>query len=161
MQTTLNMDNESATQASTKGGGAASGFDEWDDRPSQSSAAAASASRAGTDNASEAASRVGAAASVDSDYQVTSLSWNCNGSSLAVAYGMNNHVSWCEHSSVVSIFNPFRRTFDAKKPTTNIEVPNCVTEVSFHPTEPAILAGGTMNGQIFLWNIDEQNPVLH
>jgi len=43
----------------------------------------------------------------------------------------------------------------------NIEVQNCVTEVAFHPTEPVILAGGTMNGQIILWNIDEAVPILH
>lgn len=160
VQNTLNLEKDSDTQASTKAGRTASGFDDWDDRPSQSSAAGASASRAATDTASEAASRQGGSG-LDSNYQVTSLSWNCNGSSLAVAYGRTNHVSWCECSSVVSIFNPFRRAFDSKKPTLNIEVPNCVTEVSFHPTEPVILAGGTMNGQIFLWNIDEQNPVLH
>lgn len=62
---------------------------------------------------------------------------------------------------MVSIFSPFRRAFDAKKATTNIEVPNCVTEVAWHPTEPTILAGGTMNGQIILWDIEEQNPVMH
>ena len=36
-----------------------------------------------------------------------------------------------------------------------------MTEVTWHPTEPVILAGGTMNGQIIIWNIDEQTPVLH
>jgi WD40 repeat protein len=33
----------------------------------------------------------------DNQYSVTGVSWNCNGSSLAVAYGKTNHVSWCEH----------------------------------------------------------------
>ena len=80
---------------------------------------------------------------------------------MAVPYGKTDHVSWCEHQSVVSIFTPFRRAFDAKKPTVNIEVSNCVTEVAWHPTEPVILAGGTMNGQIILWNIDEAVPKLH
>jgi len=27
--------------------------------------------------------------------------------------------------------------------------------VAWHPTEPVLLVGGTMNGQIILWNIDE------
>ena len=89
------------------------------------------------------------------------MAWNCNGSSLAVAYGKNDHNSWCEHKSVVAIFSPFRRQFDPKKPTLNIEVENCVTEVSWHPAEPVMLAGGTMNGQIILWNIDEQQPVIN
>jgi len=43
-----------------------------------------------------------------------------------------------------------------------IEVSNCVTEVSFHPSEPTILAGGTMNGEIYLWDISkEEDPVMH
>jgi len=150
------LERDSETEASTKG--AQSNFDDWGDKPSQQSSAKGQ-SRA-TDNASEA-SRQSAVSGLDSDYQVTSVCWNCNGSSLAVAYGKTNHVSWCEHQSVVSIFSPFRRTFDPKKPTANIEVPNCVTEVSFHPTEPSTLAGGTMNGTILLWNVDEANPVLH
>lgn len=33
----------------------------------------------------------------DQQYQVTGIAWSCNGSSLAVAYGKTDHVSWCEH----------------------------------------------------------------
>jgi WD repeat-containing protein 34 len=79
---------------------------------------------------------------------------------LAVAYGKTNHTTWCEHHSAVSIFSVFRRDFNAKKATSNIEVSNCVTQVAFHPTNPLILAGGTMNGEIYLWNIDEDEPQL-
>ena len=152
VQKAINLEGDSETNASTRGG-AASGFDDWDnDKPSSS---AASASRGPDGEFSEVSRQNGAVSGLDADFQVTSVAWNCNGSSLAVAYGKTNHVSWCEHQSVVSIFSPFRRAFDAKKPTLNIEVPNCVTEVSWHPAEPVILAGGTMNGQIILWNIDE------
>ena len=151
------------TNASTKGGGGASsaagGFDDWDDQPSKNPR-----SSAPTDSASQASRTTGGAAEVkglDSNYPVTSVAWNCNGSNLAVAYGKTDNVTWCEYQSVVSIFSPFRRTFDPKKATLNIDVPDCVTEVKWHPTEPVILAGGTVNGQIFLWNIDEPNPVMH
>lgn len=49
---------------------------------------------------------------LDNDYQVTAVSWNCNGTNLAVAYGKTNHTTWCEHQSVVSIWPVFRRDFD-------------------------------------------------
>jgi WD40 repeat protein len=40
-----------------------------------------------------------------------------------------------------------------------IEVSNCVTEVAFHPSDPTLLAGGTMNGEIYMWNIaHEEEP---
>jgi WD40 repeat protein len=42
-----------------------------------------------------------------------------------------------------------------------IEVSNCVTEVAFHPSDPTMLAGGTMNGEIYLWNIaNEEEPQI-
>ena len=97
---------------------------------------------------------------LDEIYPVTSVSWNSNGTNLAVAYGKTNHKTWCECQSVVSIWPVFRREFDAKKPTTNIEVQNCLTELAFHPSDPLILAGGTMNGQIILWNINSENPQI-
>ena len=92
---------------------------------------------------------------------MTCVSWNCNGTNLAVGYGKTNHAAWCEHQSVVSIWPVFRRDFDPKKAVTNIEVSNCMTEVAFHPSDPLILAGGTMNGEIFIWKIDDDVPQKH
>jgi len=54
----------------------------------------------------------------------------------------------------------FRRDFNPKKATLNIEVSNCVSQVAFHPTDPLILAGGTINGEIYLWNIDNEEPQI-
>lgn len=90
------------------------------------------------------------------DYSVVSTAWSCNGSTIAVAYGKTNHETWCEHHSVISTWGIFRREFDPKKPNLSIEVSNCVTTIEFHPSDPLILAGGTMNGEIYLWNIDSE-----
>jgi len=97
-------------------------------------------------------------AGLDNDYQAVSVSWSCNGSSLAVAYGKTNHSIWCEHHSAVSLWSIFRRDLDVTKPTTTIEVSNCLSCVEFHPTDPLILAGGTLNGEIYLWNVDKEEP---
>jgi len=97
---------------------------------------------------------------LDNDYQVTSLSWNCNGSTIVLAYGKTNHTSWCEHLSVLCLWSVFRRDFNPRKATTTIEVSSCVTQVSFHPTDPVILAGGTMNGEIYFWNISQEEPQI-
>lgn len=35
-----------------------------------------------------------------------------------------------------------------------------MTQVSFHPSDPVILAGGTMNGEIYLWNISQEDPQI-
>lgn len=89
-----------------------------------------------------------------------SIAWSCNGSTLAVAYGKTNHTAWCEHHSSVSTWGVFRREFDPKKPNVTIEVSNCLTCIEFHPTDPVILAGGTLNGEIYLWNINNEDPYI-
>ena len=57
VQKTLNLEKDNTTQASSHVGGA-SGFDDWDDKPSQSSNARAS--RSGADDMSVANSQAGA-----------------------------------------------------------------------------------------------------
>lgn len=91
---------------------------------------------------------------MDDMYQAVSVAWSCNGATVAVAYGHTDHQTWCEHHSAISTWGIFRREFDPKKPNMNIEVSNCLTTIEFHPSDPVILAGGTMNGEIYLWNID-------
>ena len=97
----------------------------------------------------------GGALRAEDSFQVSAISWSCNGSSLAVGYGKTDHVSWCEHQSVICIFSIFRRDFDPKKPNITIEVPNCLTCLEFHPKEPLILAGGTVNGEIYIWDLNK------
>ena len=62
----------------------------------------------------------------------------------------------------MSTWGIFRREFDAKKPNLSIDVSNCLTTIEFHPSDPLILAGGTMNGEIYLWNVDpdRQDPTI-
>jgi WD repeat-containing protein 34 len=76
---------------------------------------------------------------------------------LAVAYGKTDHVSWCEHQSIISVWRIFTRDLNAKKPNQTIETDNCLTNIEFHPTNPLILAGGTVNGQIYIWNLDKKD----
>jgi len=35
-----------------------------------------------------------------------------------------------------------------------------VTSLAFHPSNPSILAGGTFNGEIYLWDIFKTDPLL-
>ena len=86
--------------------------------------------------------------------QDTSISWSCNGAALAVAYGRMDHSSWCEHQSVICIWYVFRRDYDSAKPHITIETPCCISTLEFHPEQPLILAAGSVNGEIFIWNTD-------
>lgn len=46
------------------------------------------------------------------------------------------------------------------KPSINIDANSCLTEVAFHPTDAMILAGGTLNGEIYIWDIDAEEPKM-
>lgn len=61
---------------------------------------------------------------------------------------------------MLCLWSVFRRDLNNKKPTTTIEVSNCLTQVAFHPSDPVILAGGTINGEIYLWNVSQEEPQI-
>ncbi|GAB6031419.1 WD repeat-containing protein 34 [Chamberlinius hualienensis] len=83
----------------------------------------------------------------------TGLSWNATGSVIGVIYGALEHEGWCSHNSRIACWNIYRRNFLPSKPHICLTVSNCLSCIEFHPTKPAILATGTYNGQISLWNI--------
>ncbi|KAJ3314228.1 WD repeat-containing protein 34 [Boothiomyces sp. JEL0838] len=90
----------------------------------------------------------------------TCISWNSTGSSIASSFGTCDHSSWCEHHGVVSAWNLSARDFSPSTPSFSAEVQCCVMCISYHPTIPSLLAGGTFNGEIILWNVtDNQDPV--
>jgi WD40 repeat protein len=35
-----------------------------------------------------------------------------------------------------------------------------LTNIEFHPTDPSLLAGGTFNGEIYLWNLFAEEPFI-
>ncbi|PRP76276.1 hypothetical protein PROFUN_07798 [Planoprotostelium fungivorum] len=98
-----------------------------------------------------------AAASEDS---VSGLTWNASGSMLVASYGKLDHAGWCSHVGSLKGWNVFRRKMDPKKPEVSIETPNCLMCAEFHPEEVSIIAGGTFNGQLLVWDLDNTDEPL-
>ena len=93
-------------------------------------------------------------------YDVADVAWNCNGSIIAVGYGNHSLSSLSENPSIISIWGIFRREFKADSPIANIDVSNAVSSLSFHPTEPSLLACGTFNGEIMFYDISKEEPLI-
>lgn len=86
------------------------------------------------------------------DLQVTSVTWNNTGAMLACSFGRLDTLGWCDTSAPVCLWNVFRPQLNPGEPDLTIEIQGFVMCLAFHPTQPALLAGGTYNGELVLWN---------
>ncbi|XP_052251863.1 cytoplasmic dynein 2 intermediate chain 2-like isoform X2 [Dreissena polymorpha] len=98
--------------------------------------------------------------SLQDKFQVTSLSWNSTGSVIGASYGQQEHEDWCTHRSVMCTWNLDRTGIVADKPDSKIEVDSCLMYIAFHPKNPAIVAGGSFNGEVLLWDLSREDDML-
>ncbi len=83
----------------------------------------------------------------------TAVAWNAPGTVVAAAYGALSRDDWPRCSSMLCTWSVFRRSLDPSKADAAIELPDCLTCLAFHPTDPALLAGGSYNGDVLLWRL--------
>lgn len=83
----------------------------------------------------------------------TGISWTVTGSALAVSYGRHDLVAWCDYPGAVCIWNIFSRGFDETNPDFVLDHSCCIMSVKCHPTNPALVAGGSFNGEIIVWDL--------
>ena len=95
-----------------------------------------------------------------SEKLVTSLTWNAVGSVIAAALGSGDHESWCIHQSFICFWNIDRVHINVGKPDKVIETDACITSLSFHPNEAALLVGGDFSGKIYIWDLSQQDNYL-
>lgn len=91
---------------------------------------------------------------------ISGLSWNSTGSVIAAAYGRFDHEDWCMHKAALCTWNLDRRTVDENKPDMLIDLPCCLLCVAFHPENPAWIAGGNFNGEVFIWDLSSEDDML-
>lgn len=85
---------------------------------------------------------------------ISDLSWNSSGWQIALGFGgCQEGVGWSDQPSAVAVWNLARPLVNPEKSDHSLPVPSCVTSVSFHPDNPAILAAGTLSGQVFAWDL--------
>jgi len=94
----------------------------------------------------------GALASLSPD-GCTAVAWNAPGTVVAAAYGVLDRNDWPHAPSMLCTWSIFRRSLDPAKADVAIELAACLTCLAFHPEDPALLAGGSYNGDVLLWRI--------
>ncbi|XP_071503486.1 cytoplasmic dynein 2 intermediate chain 2-like [Diadema antillarum] len=94
------------------------------------------------------------------ELQCTGLSWNCHGSTLAVSFGRMDHQDWCTHKGSLCTWNLERRSMSSTKADVAIDVSSCLMCTTFHPIHPALLVGGTFNGEVMVWDLSREDENL-
>jgi WD40 repeat protein len=96
------------------------------------------------------------------DMSVTCVAWNCTGAMLACSFGNLDTTGWCNVTAPVGVWNVFRPQLVPGEPDVTISIQGFVNTLAFHPTQPAILAGGTYNGELMIWNTasDDLDPLV-
>jgi WD repeat-containing protein 34 len=96
------------------------------------------------------------------DQSVTSISWNSTGSIIVAGYGQQSHDGWCCGAKAgCAVWNIFSRDFTPEKPKHFLETSSCVMSVACHPELPAVVAAGTFNGEVYVWDtsIEDERPM--
>jgi hypothetical protein len=60
---------------------------------------------------------------------------------------------WCEDRGALATWNLARGNINQSKADITIDVDNCLMSCAFHPETPALIAGGTFNGDLFIWDL--------
>jgi len=99
-------------------------------------------------------------AELKQELQITGLSWNATGSTIAATYGRFDHEDWCTHRASLSTWNLDRRSVKEDRPDTIIDSPCCLMCLEFHPTNPAWLVGGNFNGEVIVWDLSREDDLV-
>jgi len=88
----------------------------------------------------------------------TGVSWNATGNSIAAAFGRTDVRGWCDLPGAVCVWSVFTSGFTADNPDLVLDHPSCLTCVRCHPEKPAIIAAGSFNGEVIVWDVGSASP---
>ncbi|XP_065584384.1 cytoplasmic dynein 2 intermediate chain 2-like, partial [Artemia franciscana] len=91
--------------------------------------------------------------------QVSSVAFNSR-YTIAIGYKQLEHITWCSHKSMIMVHFSMRRLKDGSLPSFSLVVQGCVSSLEFHKTTVSILAGGTLSGEIFIWDLNKDTTAL-
>lgn len=90
--------------------------------------------------------------------QSSSVIWNNSGNSVTISFGKLDTYGWCNLPGAITSFNIFS---GENKNSSSINIPNylfdhasCLMSVAYHPVVPSILAAGSINGEILIWDLN-------
>ncbi|ORY31504.1 WD40 repeat-like protein [Rhizoclosmatium globosum] len=96
----------------------------------------------------------------EEDLSCIQIAWNKTGTMIGVAYGHKDHDSWCTHKGHFCAWSLTVRSLTPETASFAVETTTCLTSIAFHPESPNIVAGGTFQGEVLVWNMNERDDPL-
>ncbi|KAJ3199924.1 WD repeat-containing protein 34, partial [Dinochytrium kinnereticum] len=94
------------------------------------------------------------------DMDCSDISWNKSGTIVGASYGRFDHAGWCTHKGYLCCWNIGLRDVNPSYPTFRMETPTCLMSLAFHPESPNLVAGGTFNGEVMVWSLNEKDDLV-
>jgi WD40 repeat protein len=92
--------------------------------------------------------------------QCTSLDWNCTGNMVVATYGRNDLTGWCDIPGAVCSWNLSSRSLDVFNPDVVLDHSCSLMKVCCHPIRPSLVAAGSFNGEIIVWDLSNAEQSL-
>lgn len=77
---------------------------------------------------------------------------NCSGARYDI-------VGWCEHPGALATWNLAREELVASKPDHFLATDTCLMCCAFHPACPPLVAAGTFNGELIVWDLSRDGDM--
>jgi WD repeat-containing protein 34 len=87
------------------------------------------------------------------ELQAMDMTWNITGSSIIACYGRDDISGWCNYPGAVVIWNVFGSS-QASEPDLVLDHNICLMSIACHPENPSIIAAGSFNGEIIVWDLN-------
>mmetsp|Transcript_31864 Transcript_31864/g.98421 ORF Transcript_31864/g.98421 Transcript_31864/m.98421 type:complete len:277 (+) Transcript_31864:138-968(+) len=85
--------------------------------------------------------------------QCIALSWNATGGMICAAFGKSCISGWCDDPGIICCWHLFRDGFSPNVPSCSFDYSCCFTSLACHPSNPSLLAAGTFNGEVLLYDL--------
>ncbi|GLG97322.1 WD repeat-containing protein 34 [Gryllus bimaculatus] len=91
--------------------------------------------------------------------RVSASVWKKDSNIVCFGYSYD-HEDWCCHTSMVHIYSLNIANNSQGVTPKVLETPSCITSLQYHPHLPTILAGAMFNGEIIVWDLHREEPVI-
>lgn len=92
--------------------------------------------------------------------QCVAVSWNATGMMICAAFGKLCINGWCDDPGIICCWHLFREDFSSAAPSCTLNHSCCFTSLVCHPTHPSLLAAGTFNGELLVYDLASSLDVL-